>query len=95
MYFPEKQNVITQVCGQYVLRLKKKNNVLKIYSIQQIKNSVDEHIEDAVVKGGKIVCGGSRHSLGGSFFEPTLLVDANQEMKVASEETFGPLAPVF
>ena len=56
---------------------------------------VEEHIEDAVVKGGKIVCGGSRHSLGGSFFEPTLLVDANQEMKVASEETFGPLAPVF
>ena len=56
---------------------------------------VEEHIEDAVLKGGKIVCGGSRHSLGGSFFEPTLLVDANQEMKVASEETFGPLAPVF
>ena len=56
---------------------------------------VEEHIKDAVLKGGKIVCGGSRHSLGGSFFEPTLLVDANQEMKVASEETFGPLAPVF
>ena len=56
---------------------------------------VEEHIEDAIDKGGRIVCGGKRHSLGGTYFEPTLLVDAVAEMKVAHEETFGPLAAVF
>ncbi|MDA1371323.1 MAG: NAD-dependent succinate-semialdehyde dehydrogenase [Proteobacteria bacterium] len=56
---------------------------------------VEEHIEDAIDKGGRIVCGGKRHSLGGTYFEPTLLVDAIAEMKVAHEETFGPLAAVF
>ena len=58
-------------------------------------NKVEEHIEDAVSKGAKIVTGGSRHELGGTFFQPTLLTDVTSNMKVAREETFGPLAPLF
>jgi succinate-semialdehyde dehydrogenase/glutarate-semialdehyde dehydrogenase len=56
---------------------------------------VEEHIQDALAKGGKVLAGGKRHANGGSFFEPTLVVGATPEMKVAREETFGPLAPLF
>lgn len=56
---------------------------------------VEEHIHDALYKGGRIVCGGNRHSLGGSFFEPTIIADASPEMRIAREETFGPVAPLF
>jgi succinate-semialdehyde dehydrogenase/glutarate-semialdehyde dehydrogenase len=56
---------------------------------------VEEHIQDAVAKGAKVVAGGKRHQLGGSFFEPTILVDVTPQMKVAREETFGPVAPLF
>ena len=56
---------------------------------------VEEHIADALAKGGRLVTGGKRHSKGGTFFEPTLIADATQEMLVAREETFGPLAPVI
>jgi len=56
---------------------------------------VEEHIEDAVAKGAKVVIGGKRHALGGLFFEPTLLTGVNTTMKVAKEETFGPVAPLF
>lgn len=56
---------------------------------------VEEHISDAVGKGARVVCGGKRHHLGGSFFEPTVIADVTPEMLVAREETFGPLAPVF
>ena len=56
---------------------------------------VEEHIEDAVSKGATVIEGGKRHALGGSFFEPTIVRDVTREMKVAREETFGPLAPVF
>jgi succinate-semialdehyde dehydrogenase/glutarate-semialdehyde dehydrogenase len=56
---------------------------------------VEEHIADATQKGATIVLGGKRHALGHSFFEPTLLRDVTQAMKVAKEETFGPLAPIF
>ncbi|MDH5749468.1 MAG: NADP-dependent succinate-semialdehyde dehydrogenase [Rhodospirillales bacterium] len=56
---------------------------------------VEEHIEDAVAKGARIVAGGKRHALGGTFFEPTILADVTQDMKVAVEETFGPVAPLF
>lgn len=55
----------------------------------------EEHLQDAVGLGARIVVGGSRHKLGGTFFEPTVIADAAAEMKVAREETFGPLAPVF
>ncbi len=56
---------------------------------------VEEHIADALDKGARIVVGGKRHELGGSFFEPTVIADATPEMTVAREETFGPLAPIF
>ena len=56
---------------------------------------VVEHIEDALEKGARIVTGGKPHELGGTFFQPTVLADATFDMKVAHEETFGPVAPVF
>ncbi len=56
---------------------------------------VEEHIEDAVSKGARIVTGGKRHALGRTFFEPTILADVTPAMKVAREETFGPVAPLF
>ncbi len=56
---------------------------------------VESHIADAVAKGARLVVGGGRHDLGGTFFEPTVLVDVTPDMAVAREETFGPLAPVF
>ncbi|PLX79768.1 MAG: succinate-semialdehyde dehydrogenase I [Desulfuromonas sp.] len=56
---------------------------------------VEEHIGDAVAKGAKVVCGGQRHALGGSFFEPTVLTGVSAEMLVMGEETFGPLAPLY
>jgi succinate-semialdehyde dehydrogenase/glutarate-semialdehyde dehydrogenase len=56
---------------------------------------VEEHIEDAVAKGAKIVVGGRRHPLGGRFFEPTVLTGVTPAMLVAREETFGPVAPLF
>ncbi|WP_066532348.1 NAD-dependent succinate-semialdehyde dehydrogenase [Sphingobium sp. EP60837] len=55
----------------------------------------EEHIADAVAKGAKLLAGGKRHALGRSFFEPTVIGEANATMKVAREETFGPLASVF
>jgi succinate-semialdehyde dehydrogenase/glutarate-semialdehyde dehydrogenase len=56
---------------------------------------VEEHIADALAKGAKVVLGGKRHSLGGSFFEPTILSGVTPKMLVAREETFGPVAPLF
>ena len=56
---------------------------------------VERHIEDAVGKGARVVVGGKRHPLGGTFFEPTILADVTEDMLVAKEETFGPLAPLF
>ena len=56
---------------------------------------VKDHLKDAVSKGGKIILGGSEHSLGGTFFEPSIIKNATVEMKFAQEEIFGPLAPLF
>ncbi|WP_378950492.1 NAD-dependent succinate-semialdehyde dehydrogenase [Mesorhizobium sp. ANAO-SY3R2] len=56
---------------------------------------VEEFISDATAKGGKVVAGGKRHALGGSFFEPTVIADATPAMKFMKEEIFGPVAPVF
>jgi succinate-semialdehyde dehydrogenase/glutarate-semialdehyde dehydrogenase len=56
---------------------------------------VEEHIADAVSKGAKVVVGGQRHPLGGQFFQPTVLANVTPDMKVAKEETFGPVAPLF
>ena len=55
----------------------------------------EEHINDAVAKGGRVVVGGSRHKLGGNFFQPTIVADVTTNMAVAKEETFGPMAPIF
>ena len=56
---------------------------------------VEEHVADALSKGGKVVLGGNRHSLGGNFYEPTVLTNITRDMLVAREETFGPVAPLF
>ncbi|WP_228706246.1 NAD-dependent succinate-semialdehyde dehydrogenase [Marinobacter sp. LV10R520-4] len=62
---------------------------------QAALDKVKRHISDATAKGAKVVLGGKAHALGGTFFEPTILTDVTQEMVVASEETFGPVAPLF
>jgi succinate-semialdehyde dehydrogenase/glutarate-semialdehyde dehydrogenase len=56
---------------------------------------VEAHIADATAKGAKLVIGGKRHALGGTFFEPTVLTDVTRDMAVTHEETFGPVAPLF
>lgn len=56
---------------------------------------VTDHIADALAKGATVITGGKPHALGGTFFEPTVLVGATQQMKIAREETFGPVAPLF
>ena len=56
---------------------------------------VESHIQDAVEKGASVLSGGKRHDLGGNFFQPTVLSNMKEDMLVAHEETFGPLAPVF
>ncbi|MCC7681477.1 NADP-dependent succinate-semialdehyde dehydrogenase [Janthinobacterium sp. FW305-128] len=56
---------------------------------------VEEHVADALGKGGRLLAGGKRHALGNGFFEPTVIADVTNDMRVATEETFGPLAPLF
>ena len=56
---------------------------------------VEEHVADALAKGAKVALGGKRHALGGRFYEPTILTGVTRDMKVAVEETFGPVAPLF
>jgi succinate-semialdehyde dehydrogenase/glutarate-semialdehyde dehydrogenase len=56
---------------------------------------VESHIEDALAKGAQLLTGGKRHALGHGFFEPTVLTNVTPAMKVARDETFGPLAPLF
>jgi succinate-semialdehyde dehydrogenase/glutarate-semialdehyde dehydrogenase len=56
---------------------------------------VEQHIADALAKGAKIITGGHRHALGGTFFEPTIITGATRDMLFSQEETFGPLAPLF
>ncbi len=62
------------------------------------KSAVDkvrEHVEDALAKGGKALVGGKSHELGGNFWQPTVIINAADDMKLAQEETFGPLAACF
>ena len=56
---------------------------------------VEDHIGNALTKGAKVIQGGQRHTLGGTFFEPTVLTEVTANMKIAQEETFGPVAPLF
>eukprot|EP01037_Dinobryon_pediforme_P009512 gene9512-9592_t len=58
-------------------------------------DKVESHIADALGKGARLVQGGKRHALGATFFEPTVLADLTADMRIAREETFGPVAPVF
>jgi len=62
---------------------------------QKAVQKVEQHVADAIAKGGRILLGGQRHALGHSFFEPTVIADVNSQMRVAREETFGPMAPLF
>jgi succinate-semialdehyde dehydrogenase/glutarate-semialdehyde dehydrogenase len=62
---------------------------------QAAVEKVEEHIQDAVSHGARVLLGGKRHALGQTFFEPTVLGDVTPKMKVAREETFGPVAPLF
>jgi succinate-semialdehyde dehydrogenase/glutarate-semialdehyde dehydrogenase len=55
---------------------------------------VERHVADAVARGASVVCGGRRHALGGTYYEPTILDGVTDEMAIAREETFGPVAPV-
>src|SRR5690606_24881195 len=56
---------------------------------------VEEHVADAQEKGARVALGGKPHALGGTFFEPTVLLDVTTGMRIAREETFGPVAPLF
>ncbi|MDP9512594.1 NAD-dependent succinate-semialdehyde dehydrogenase [Pseudomonas protegens] len=56
---------------------------------------VEAHVGDALEKGARLLCGGRRHALGGTFFEPTILTEASDQMRIAEEETFGPVAACF
>ncbi len=65
---------------------------------EQSLNKVESHVQDALSHNGKLLCGGKRYEsegLNGYFYEPTVINYANEEMKIATEETFGPVAPIF
>lgn len=62
---------------------------------QEAVAKVEELIADALAKGARVLLGGGRHALGGNFFQPTVLTEVNSGMRVAREETFGPMAPLF
>ena len=99
--------VQSKVYDQFVDKLVKATNALKIGSgledgVQQgplidekAVEKVEELIADATAKGGRVVAGGKRHELGGSFFQPTVIADATPKMKFMKEEIFGPVSPVF
>lgn len=95
------------VYDAFVLRLKKAVNALRVGNgmddgvtlgpliDQAAVDKVQEHIADALSKGASLALGGKPSSLGGTFFEPTILTDVPLNAHVAKEETFGPLAPIF
>ena len=58
-------------------------------------NKVEEHVQDAIQMGAKVAIGGSKHSLGMNFYQPTILTDVTPQAKITFEETFGPVAPVY
>jgi len=95
------------IYDEFVRRLAAKASTLKVGSgfetgVQQgplidqaALAKVEAHVADAVSKGARLVAGGHRHALGGTYYEATVLADVNDQMIVATEETFGPVAPVF
>src|SRR3546814_9965481 len=56
---------------------------------------VEEHVADALAGGARVAMGGARHALGGTFYQPTVLLDVDAGMRIAREETFGPVAPLL
>jgi succinate-semialdehyde dehydrogenase/glutarate-semialdehyde dehydrogenase len=62
---------------------------------QQAIDKVEQHVQDAVAKGARLMTGGKRHALGGTFYEPTVLADVKKGMLITEEETFGPVAAVI
>jgi succinate-semialdehyde dehydrogenase/glutarate-semialdehyde dehydrogenase len=72
-----------------------KSSTLGPLITNQALKKVEEHIKDALNKGATAKCGGKRHSIGGTFFEPTILTNVDKSMLIAEEETFGPVAPLF
>ncbi|MBT1155984.1 NAD-dependent succinate-semialdehyde dehydrogenase [Aminobacter anthyllidis] len=95
------------IYDKFVTKLAEASNKLKVGSgldagVQQgplidekAVEKVEEFIADATAKGGKVVAGGKRHALGGSFFEPTVISGATPDMMFMKDEIFGPVAPVF
>ncbi|MCB9753293.1 MAG: NAD-dependent succinate-semialdehyde dehydrogenase [Myxococcales bacterium] len=61
----------------------------------RVLDKVEEHVRDALARGATALCGGGRHELGGTYYQPTVLRDVTADMLVAREETFGPVAPLF
>jgi succinate-semialdehyde dehydrogenase/glutarate-semialdehyde dehydrogenase len=62
---------------------------------QQAIDKVEQHVQDAVAKGARVMSGGKRHALGGNFYEPTVLAGVKKGMLITEEETFGPVAAVI
>ncbi len=62
---------------------------------QAAVEKVQQHVDDAVAKGARLMTGGQRHTLGGTFYQPTILAGVTRDMRIACEETFGPVAPLF
>ncbi len=95
------------VYGEFCAKLVAATNALKVGNglengvnqgpliDEKAAKATEEFVADAVAKGGKILTGGKRHALGGSFFEPTVIADATPDMRFAREEIFGPISPVF
>jgi len=83
-----------------VLALKVGNGMEKDTAIGPLINQdalakVETHVSDALDRGARVICGGKRHALGGTFYQPTILVDVSPESQLMKEETFGPVAPLI
>jgi succinate-semialdehyde dehydrogenase/glutarate-semialdehyde dehydrogenase len=95
------------IYDEFVARLVKATNALKVgpgmeegtrqgpLIDEDAVCKVEEMIADARAKGGRVVAGGGRHALGGNFFQPTVIADANTEMRFTTEEIFGPVSPIY
>ncbi|MEH0156314.1 NAD-dependent succinate-semialdehyde dehydrogenase [Limibacter armeniacum] len=74
--------------------MEKKVNIGPLIN-QDALDKVEDFVDDAKQKGAKVITGGNKHKLGGTFYEPTVLSEANEKMKLTHEEIFGPVAPVY
>jgi succinate-semialdehyde dehydrogenase/glutarate-semialdehyde dehydrogenase len=89
------QKLVTAVCGLRVGDgLKGETDQGPLIDAKALAK-VESHVADAQAKGAKVILGGKRHALGGTFYEPTVLTDVSPAMQLAREETFGPVAPLF